>query len=225
MVERRGEGDCREPWASWEGVSGVVYVGRQESGSLRHAMVGGPVAAAEITAKPQAFGTESVSRGGSFWSPWREGARRKVFYFFIGIQRGRLAPKVRSGEARFVLELDGGKAWRGRLPGALEGGCEYGVEGTKCRERRASWEGVSGVVYGGWQESGSLRHAMVGGPVAAAEITAKPRWAVKTGPGATSSGARCSEPGWAQERKEKFFLDSEGAFGAESAIRGGLFWF
>ena len=74
MVERRGEGDCREPWASWEGVSGVVYVGRQESGSLRHAMVGGPVAAAEITAKPQAFGTESVSRGGSFWSPWREGA-------------------------------------------------------------------------------------------------------------------------------------------------------
>ena len=37
------------------------------------------MAAAEITAKPQAFGTESVSRGGSFWSPWREGARRKVF--------------------------------------------------------------------------------------------------------------------------------------------------
>ena len=98
----------------------------------------------------------------------------------------RLAPKVRSGEARFGLELDGGKAWRGRLPGALEGGCEYGVEGTKCRERRASWEGVSGVVFGGWQESGSLRHAMVGGPVAAAEITAKPQWAVKTGCGATS---------------------------------------
>ena len=71
------------------------------------------------------------------------------------------------------------------------------------------------------KESGSLRHAMVGGPVAAAEITATPQWAVKTGPGATSgtlgldqnymgkscSGARwCSELGWAQERKEDFFL-------------------
>ena len=237
-----------------------------------------------------AFETESVSRGGSSWSPWREGARRQVslLIFLIGIQRGRLAPKVRSGEARFGLELDGGKAWRGRLPGALEGGRKYGVEGTKCRERRAQWavktgpgatsgtvaldqirntwgkaaaapgvpsqdgrkkgkksfifwiqrgrlapkvrageaccgfevdggkawrgrlagaleggseydvegtkcrerrasgEGVSEVVYVGRQESGSLRHAMVGGPVPAAEITAKPQWAVKTGPGATS---------------------------------------
>ena len=44
----------------------------------------------------------------------------------------------------------------------------------------------SEVVYVGRQESGSLRHAMVGGPVAAAEIRAKPQWAVKTGPGATS---------------------------------------
>ena len=66
-------------------------------------------------------------------------------------------------------------------------------------------------MYGGWQESGSLRHAMVGGPVAAAEITAKPRWAVKTGPGVGSEldgekrSARCSELGWAQERKEKSF--------------------
>ena len=65
MVERRGEADCREPWR--EGASRLLrvrsvgsvgrlrrgYAGRQESGSLRHAMVGGPVAAAEITAKPQ----------------------------------------------------------------------------------------------------------------------------------------------------------------------------
>ena len=36
---------------------------------------------------------------------------------------------------------------------------------------------------------GSMRHAMVGGPVAAAETTAKPKWAVKTGPGATSGAA------------------------------------
>ena len=50
-------------------------------------------------------------------------------------------------------------------------------------------QGVSGAVYVGRQESGSLRHAMVGGRVAAAEITAKPKWAVKTGPGAASGTA------------------------------------
>ena len=32
----------------------------------------------------------------------------------------------------FSLELDGGKAWRSRLPGALEGGDEPGVEGMNC---------------------------------------------------------------------------------------------
>ena len=85
--------------------------------------------------------------------------------------------------------LSGGQAWRSRLPGASEGGYEHGVEGTKCRECRASGEGVFGAVSVGRQESGSLRHAMVGGPVAAAEITAKPKWAVKTGPGATSGTA------------------------------------
>ena len=46
----------------------------------------------------------------------------------------------------FGLELDGGKEWRSRLLGALEGGYEYGVAGTKCWE---SWEGVSGGVYVG----------------------------------------------------------------------------
>ena len=149
------------------------------------------MAAAEITAKPRwaaKTGPGATSSGARCSEPgWAQ--ERKEKFFFIGIQRGRLAPKVRSGEARFGLELDGGKAWRGRLPGALEGGCEHGVEGTKCRERRASWEGVFGVVSVGRQESGSLRHARVGGAVAAAERTAKPRWAVKTGPGATSGAA------------------------------------
>ena len=64
---------------------------------------------------------------------------------------------------------------------------------AKCRECRASWEGVSGAVYVGRQESGSLRHAMVGDPVATAEITAKPKWAVKTGPGAKALSVRCIE--------------------------------
>ena len=30
----------------------------------------------------------------------------------------------------FGIELDGGKAWRRRLPEALEGGYEHGVEGS-----------------------------------------------------------------------------------------------
>ena len=34
----------------------------------------------------------------------------------------------------------------------LEGGYEHGVEGTKCRECRESWEGVSGAVYVGRRE-------------------------------------------------------------------------
>ena len=70
-----------------------------------------------------AFGTESATRGGSFWTeldgvkPWRcqvFGARmrekngRKLF-LFLRIQKRRLAPKVRPGEARFGPELDGEK--------------------------------------------------------------------------------------------------------------------
>ena len=73
---------------------------------------------------------------------------------------------MQPGEARFGLELDGGKGVAEQIAGS-----------------------ISGAVYVGRQESGSLRHAMVGGPVAAAEITAKPKWAAKTGPGATSGAA------------------------------------
>ena len=53
----------------------------------------------------------------------RIGARneRKIL-FLIGVQRERLAGKVQPGEARFGLELDGGKAWRRRLPGARREG-------------------------------------------------------------------------------------------------------
>ena len=72
------------------------------------------------------------------------------FLFFLGIQRERLAAKVRSGEARFGPELDGEKPWRGQVFGA--------------------------------------------------RICAR------------------------NERKVVFSRDSEGAFGSESAIRGGLFW-
>ena len=32
------------------------------------------------------------------------------------------------------------------IAGSSEGGYEQGVEGTQCRECRASWEGVSGAV-------------------------------------------------------------------------------
>ena len=142
----------------------------------------------------------------------RIGARneRKVL-FLRGIQRERLAGKVQPGEARFGVELDGGKAWRSRLPGAWEGGYEHGVEGTKCRECRASGEGVSGAVYVGRQESGSPRNAMVGGPVVAAEITAKPKRAVKTGPGQPRHYR------FVASRRTRLVLDQ--AFGAKGVLK------
>ena len=78
-----------------------------------------------------AFGLESANRGGSLWtrSRWgkavagsgvrsQDGRKKgKKSIFFIGIQRGRLGAKVRSGEARRGLELDGEKLWRGQVFG------------------------------------------------------------------------------------------------------------
>ena len=82
-----------------------------------------------------AFGSESAIRGGSFWTRirWRKAVagsgvrsqdgrkKGKKSVFLIGIQRGRLAAKVRSGEARFRPELDGEKLWRGQVFGARVG--------------------------------------------------------------------------------------------------------
>ena len=78
-----------------------------------------------------AFGSDSASREGSFWTriSWgkavagsgvRKQARRqkeKKSVFLIRIQRGRLAATVRAGEARFRLELAGEKLWRGQVFG------------------------------------------------------------------------------------------------------------
>ena len=50
-----------------------------------------------------AFETESVSRGGSSWSPWREGARRKVsFLFFYWDSEGAFGAQsaIRGGSIR-----------------------------------------------------------------------------------------------------------------------------
>ena len=41
-------------------------------------------------------------------------------FFFVGIQRRRLAAKVQPEEARFGPELDWGKLWRGQVFGELE---------------------------------------------------------------------------------------------------------
>ena len=41
----------------------------------------------------------------------------------------------------FGIEVDGGKAWRGRLPGALEGAREHGVEGRSLRGISTDCEG------------------------------------------------------------------------------------
>ena len=80
-----------------------------------------------------AFGSESATRGGSFWTRIRLGkavARpgvrgqdernkwQQTSFFFLGIQRRRLAPKVEPGEARFGPELDWEKPWRDQVFGA-----------------------------------------------------------------------------------------------------------
>ena len=72
-------------------------------------------------------------RGGSFWTRIRLGkavARpgvrgqdernkwQQTSFFFLGIQRRRLAPKVEPGEARFGPELDWEKPWRDQVFGA-----------------------------------------------------------------------------------------------------------
>ena len=73
-----------------------------------------------------AFGSESATRGGSFWTRIRWGKscggarcselgrtqeRKEKGLVLIGIQRGRLGAKVRPGEARFGPELDWEKPW------------------------------------------------------------------------------------------------------------------
>ena len=58
-------------------------------------------------------------------------------FFFVGIQRRRLAAKVQPEEARFGPELDWGKLWRGQVFG----------EGARC------WR-VAGQVFGAVAGSG-----------------------------------------------------------------------
>ena len=79
-----------------------------------------------------AFGTQSATMGGSFWIRIKLGKavagpgvrgqddrdKWKQTSFFIGIQRRRLAPKVRPWEARFGSELDWEKPWRDQVFGA-----------------------------------------------------------------------------------------------------------
>ena len=154
----------------------------------------------------------------------RIGARneRKVL-FLRGIQRERLAGKVQPGEARFGLELNGGKAWRSRLPGASEGGYEHGVEGTKCWECRASGGGLWSCVgraarewepasCHGWRSCGRCRdnsQAEVGCQIGTwGHVRHRSQGTI----GSLHRGARgsfwirCSGPGLAQEMKEKFFF-------------------
>ena len=50
-------------------------------------------------------------------------------FFFVGIQRRRLASKVQPEEVRFGPELDWGKPWRGQVFGELE--AAFGSESTK----------------------------------------------------------------------------------------------
>ena len=73
-------------------------------------------------------------------SSGHEASVRKTIVSLLGIQTRRLAAlKCFPGphwednfSTIFGLDLDGGKAWRSRLPGALLGGHEQRVEGTNC---------------------------------------------------------------------------------------------
>ena len=63
--------------------------------------------------------TQSATMGGSFWmfgAKMTETNGNKLF--FLGIQRQRLAPKVRPWEAGFGPELDWEKLWRDQVFGA-----------------------------------------------------------------------------------------------------------
>ena len=66
-----------------------------------------------------AFGIESATRGAR---------QMETNFFFVGIQRRRLAAKVQPEEARFEPELDWGKLWRGQVFGELE--AAFGSEST-----------------------------------------------------------------------------------------------
>ena len=65
-------------------------------------------------------------------------------FFFVGIQRRRLASKVQPEEARFGPELDWGKPWRGQVFGELE--AAFGSESTKA----VAGSGVRGSRSGVW---------------------------------------------------------------------------
>ena len=79
-----------------------------------------------------AFGTQSATMGGLFWIRIRLGKavagpgvrgqddrdKWKQTCFFLGIQRQRLAPKVRPWEAGFGSESDWEKLWRDQVSGA-----------------------------------------------------------------------------------------------------------
>ena len=109
-----------------------------------------------------AFGTQSATIGGSFWIRIRLGKavagpgvrgqddrdKWKQTSFFLGIQRQRLAPKVRPWEARFGSELDWEKLWRDQVFGAkmteTNGNKLEGFRGSvwhpKCDHGRQTWK-------------------------------------------------------------------------------------
>ena len=109
-----------------------------------------------------AFGSESAIRRGSFWTRIRWGkavaapgvrgqdARekwKKTSFFFLAIQRARLAEKVQSGGARFGLELDGEKLWRHQVFGARmreKNGSRWGkavaAPGVRGQDAREKWK-------------------------------------------------------------------------------------
>ena len=161
-----------------------------------------------------AFGTESATRGGSYWTRFRWGkavaapgvrgqdAREKwkKTIFVLRIQKRRLAAKVRPGEARFGPELDGVKPWRRQ------------VFGAKMREKN----GRKRSLFLRIQKRRLVPKVRPGEARFGPELDGEKPWRCQV------FGARMREK--KRRKLSLFYKDPEAAFGTESATRGGSFW-
>ena len=130
----------------------------------------------------------------------RKGARKeRKWFILIGIQRGRLAAKVRPGEARFGSDFDWENLWRDQ------------VVGVKMSETN----GNKRLFFLGIQRPRLAAKVRPGEACFGAELDWEKLWRDQV------VGIKMSET---NGNKLLFFRDSEAAFGSESATRGGSFW-
>ena len=158
----------------------------------------------------------------------------------MGIQRGRLAAKVRSGEARFGPELDGEKLWRGQVFGARMGarkerkvffnrdsegafGSESAIRGGSFWTRIRWGKAVAGSGVRSHQK-GKKSVFLIGiqrGRLAATVRAGEARFGLELAGEKLWRGQVFGGRQGARKKRKAFFFyrDSEGAFGSDSAIR------